>query len=126
MALLPSVVVLAQCLVVAGSANLSTGGTGPLCRTVLQGVQPMRMVSIREANQSFSKLLKEVEAGETVVITRQGKPVAELGPRKQGPMQDPELRADYERWSAKLREWKGDGYRVGKITEEDKYGPLAD
>ena len=84
----------------------------------------MRTVSIREANQSFSRLVKEVEAGETVVITRQGKPVVEMNPRKASRLDDPELRAAFERWSAHLREWKGDGYRVGKITEEDKYGPI--
>lgn len=84
----------------------------------------MRTISIREANQNFSRLVKEVEAGETVVITRQGKPVVELTPRKASRLDDPEFRADLERWSAHLREWKGDGYRVGKITEEDKYGPI--
>lgn len=86
----------------------------------------MRMVSIRDANQNFSQLVKEVEAGETVVITRQGKPVAQLSPRPAHPMDDPKVRAEYERWSAALHKWPGDGYRVGKITEDDKYGPLED
>jgi prevent-host-death family protein len=36
------------------------------------------MVSAREANQSFSRVLGEAEAGEEVVITRHGKPVAVL------------------------------------------------
>jgi len=27
---------------------------------------------------------------------------------------------------ADLRDWRGDGCRVGKITEEDKYGPLPE
>jgi hypothetical protein len=60
------------------------------------------------------------------VITRQGKPVAELGPRRASRLDDPEFRAACERWSAHLHELKGDGYRVGKITEEDKYGPIED
>lgn len=84
----------------------------------------MRMVSIRDANQNFSRLVKEVEAGETVVITRQGKPVAELGPCNASKLDNPEERAVFERWSAHLRELKGDGYRVGKITEDDKYGDI--
>lgn len=86
----------------------------------------MRTISIRDANQSFSRLIREVEAGETVVITRQGKPVAQLRPQAANPLDDPEVRAAHERWSARLHAWKGDGYRVGKITEEDKYGPIED
>lgn len=84
----------------------------------------MRTVSIRDANQNFSRLIKEVEAGETVVITRQGKPVAELKPRPASRLDDPQVRAAYERLQRHFAEWQGDGYRVGKITEEDKYGPL--
>jgi prevent-host-death family protein len=40
----------------------------------------MRSVSAREANQSFSRVLSEAEHGETIVITRRGKPVAVVGP----------------------------------------------
>lgn len=40
----------------------------------------MKTVSAREANQAFSKLLNEVAAGEDVVITRRGAPVARLTP----------------------------------------------
>lgn len=86
----------------------------------------MRTVSIREANQNFSRLMKEVEAGETVVITRQGKPVAELKPRPASRLDDPKVRAAYERLQRRFAEWPGDGFRVGKITEEDKYGPFDD
>ncbi len=84
----------------------------------------MRTVSIREANQSFSRLLKDVEAGETVVITRQGKPVAELKPRPASRLDDPEFREAYERLKRHLAQLPRDGYRVGKITEEDKYGDI--
>ena len=40
----------------------------------------MKVVSARDANQSFSKLLAEVEAGRTVVITKRGLPVARMLP----------------------------------------------
>jgi prevent-host-death family protein len=40
----------------------------------------MRTVSSREANQGFSSLLSKVEAGEEVVITKHGRPVAMLTP----------------------------------------------
>jgi prevent-host-death family protein len=82
----------------------------------------MRTVSIRDANQNFSRLVKEVEAGETVVITRQGKPVAELVPRQPSRLDDPQFRARFQQLRQRLREWPRDGYRLGKVTEEDKYG----
>jgi prevent-host-death family protein len=40
----------------------------------------MRAVTAREANQAFSRLLGEAERGESVVITRRGRPVAVLSP----------------------------------------------
>ena len=38
----------------------------------------MREVSLREANQNFSACIAEVEAGEHIVLTRRGEPVAEI------------------------------------------------
>ena len=38
----------------------------------------MKTVSARDANQTFSRLLKEVERGESVVITKHGEPIAML------------------------------------------------
>jgi prevent-host-death family protein len=40
----------------------------------------MKTVTAREANQGFSALLAEVEAGEEVVVTKHGRPVARLVP----------------------------------------------
>jgi len=40
----------------------------------------MSSVGAREANRSFSKILKEAENGKTITITRNGKPVARLEP----------------------------------------------
>lgn len=37
-------------------------------------------VNIYEAKSSFSKLVAAAESGETVIIARNGKPVAQLGP----------------------------------------------
>lgn len=39
-----------------------------------------RVVSASDANQNFSRLLGEAEAGETITIQRRGKPVAMLVP----------------------------------------------
>jgi prevent-host-death family protein len=37
-----------------------------------------KTVTVREANQSFARCIREVEAGEEFVITRNGTPVARL------------------------------------------------
>ncbi len=40
----------------------------------------MRTVNVQEAKTRLSELLKQVEAGEQVVIARAGRPIAELRP----------------------------------------------
>jgi prevent-host-death family protein len=52
----------------------------------------VKNVSAREANQSFSRVLGEAEAGEEIVITRHGKPVAVLRPYRWS-LDTPERRA---------------------------------
>jgi len=42
-------------------------------------------VTARDANQRFSKLLGQVEAGESFVITKRGVPVARLVPEPEAP-----------------------------------------
>ncbi len=39
-----------------------------------------KVVTLREANQAFARCVREVEAGEEYVITRNGAPVARLVP----------------------------------------------
>lgn len=39
-----------------------------------------KTITLRDANQGFSRCIREVEAGEEFVITRKGKPVAKLTP----------------------------------------------
>ena len=41
-------------------------------------------VALREANQPFAKYVRAVETGESLVITRHGKPVARLVPVEPG------------------------------------------
>lgn len=45
-----------------------------------EGKSAAKPVTLREANQSFTKLVRAVEAGEEFVITRRGVPVARLAP----------------------------------------------
>lgn len=82
----------------------------------------MRSTTVRDANQNFSKLLAEVEQGETVLITKNGHTVAELRPRADDPREDSEWRAAYERMLELMRAWPDRDYEAGKITEDDKYG----
>ncbi len=45
----------------------------------------MKHVKLREANQQFSRLVRQVrETGETFVVMRNGEPVAQLGPVMSG------------------------------------------
>ena len=47
-------------------------------------VNGMVQVTVAEAKAQFSRLLDSVEAGQPVVITRRGKPIAERVPRLRG------------------------------------------
>lgn len=40
----------------------------------------MTTVNVYEAKSSFSKLIARAEAGETIIVARNGRPVAQLGP----------------------------------------------
>ena len=46
----------------------------------------MKKVNIYEAKSSFSKLLREVAAGEEIVIAKDGRPIARLVPVREGGM----------------------------------------
>jgi prevent-host-death family protein len=72
----------------------------------------MRTVTAREANQSFSKLLADVEAGETVVITKHGRRVAELKPVDMPDEDEASRRARLRAFVEQLRvgvEFEGEG-----------------
>ena len=42
----------------------------------------MRTVSIREAKNRLTELARDVEEGETIVVTRNGRPIFDLVPHK--------------------------------------------
>jgi antitoxin (DNA-binding transcriptional repressor) of toxin-antitoxin stability system len=63
-----------------------------------------------------------VEQGETVLITKNEKTVAQLRPRADNTREDPVWRAKFEHMVQLMGETPDTGYRVGKITEDDKYG----
>ena len=78
----------------------------------------MGAISIRELNSNLSKAVARVEAGETIDITRNGRVVAEL--RAKRPVRDKKWWKTYREMVAVME--KGFPGKVGKITEEDKYG----
>lgn len=82
----------------------------------------MREMIVREAQQNFSKLIAAAERGETIVITKNGIPVARIVPQSGIRADDPERQAAYNELMKRLRSKCGTGFRVGKITEDDKYG----
>jgi prevent-host-death family protein len=59
----------------------------------------MVTVGVFEAKNTLSELIEKVEAGEEIVITRRGQPVARLVPPRQG-----DSREQRERAVAALRE----------------------
>jgi len=62
----------------------------------------MGVISIREFNASVSRTLARVEAGETMEITRNGKIIAELKPKRLRKSDDPEWRENFDRLMAIL------------------------
>ena len=86
----------------------------------------MRTVTAREANQNFSKLLADVEGGETVVITKHGRPVAEFRPKPRDKRDDPEWQAAQLRLGealdeARERAARKPEWRYEPMTEDEIY-----
>ena len=71
------------------------------------------------ANQEFSRLIRDVERGEGVLITRRGRPIAKLMPHSADKTADPEWAAAYRRMMGLLQE----GASLGglKIGREELY-----
>ncbi|HEX4741449.1 MAG TPA: type II toxin-antitoxin system prevent-host-death family antitoxin [Caulobacteraceae bacterium] len=70
----------------------------------------MREVAASDAKTHLAQLLSDVEDGETIVITRHGRPVARLVPETD------RRQAEIDRALAGIRALR---HRTGKITVED-------
>lgn len=68
-----------------------------------------KTISLREANQGFSRCIREVEAGEEYVITRRGEPVARLVPLGGRRVLTPEQEAALARTRARMEK----GWPIG-------------
>lgn len=79
----------------------------------------MRTVSLMTANQEFSKLIRQVEGGDELVITRRGVPIAMLVPHRGDRTVDAVWTAAYQRMMARLE----DGASLGglKIRRDELY-----
>ena len=82
----------------------------------------MREMSVREANQNFSKVIAAAEHGETIMVTKNGKPVARIAPQSADRTRDPEWQAAYRALARRLKTKRQTDFRLGKITEADRYG----
>lgn len=78
----------------------------------------MAVLSVRELNANISRALARVEAGETLDIAKNGKVIAEIRPKP--PVRDAAWQKAYDETVEFLK--VGLPLKVGKITEEDKYG----
>jgi prevent-host-death family protein len=75
-----------------------------------------KTVTLREANQSFARCIREVEAGEEFVITRNGTPVARLSPVSERRVLTPEQQAAWERMKAAMD--KGWDIGAGRLDRD--------
>jgi prevent-host-death family protein len=82
----------------------------------------MREITVREADQNFSQVIAAAERGETIIVTKNGRPVAKITPQPADRANDPEWCANFAALKKSLRSKRGSGFRVGTITQDDKYG----
>ena len=85
----------------------------------------MREMTVREANQNFSQVIAAAERGETIIITKNGTPVARITPQTADRTSDPEWQSAFAALRKSLRSKRATGYRVGTISEDDIYGDDA-
>jgi prevent-host-death family protein len=78
-----------------------------------------KIISLREANQAFSRCVREVEEGEEFTITRNGEPVARLVPAGVKRVLTPEQEAARARLRARME--KGWPLGIGKINRDELY-----
>jgi prevent-host-death family protein len=75
-----------------------------------------KTVTLREANQSFARCIREVEGGEEFVITRNGAPVARLSPVSKRRVLTPVQQAAWERMKAAMD--KGWDIGAGRLDRD--------
>ena len=66
----------------------------------------MKTATVREAQHHLTRLLKEVEAGEEIVLTRRGVEIAKLSPLRDRVV---ERDVNWASWVSEQRGWVNDG-----------------
>ena len=82
----------------------------------------MKAVGVYEAKTNFSSLLDEVELGETVTITRHGKPIATWQKAEPGAGSPEEVDAILKEFAAFRAAHRGalDGLSIRELIEEGR------
>ena len=74
-----------------------------------------KTITLREANQAFSRCIREVEAGEEITITRRGQPVARIVPLRAERVLTPEQEAARARAYERMKKgWHLGGERFNR------------
>jgi prevent-host-death family protein len=82
-----------------------------------------KTITLREANQAFSRCIREVEAGEEITITRRGEPVARIVPVRKGKrVLTPEQEAARARALERMK--KGWPIGAGRFNRDELYDEI--
>ena len=83
-----------------------------------------KTITLREANQAFSRVIREVEAGEEFTITRNGEPVARLVPARRERVLTPEQEAARARARARMEQ----GWHLGgeRLNRDELYDEIVE
>jgi len=81
-----------------------------------------KTITLREANQTFSRCIREVEAGEEITLTRRGEPVARIVRARQKRVFTPEQEAA----RARARERMKKGWHLGgeRFNRDELYDEI--
>lgn len=78
-----------------------------------------KTVTLRDANQNFAKYVRQVEAGEEIVITRRGAAVVRMLPAAGKRVLTPQQQAARRRAFARMK--KGWPLGIGKLDRDSLY-----
>lgn len=80
-----------------------------------------KIITAREANQNFAKVLRDVETGKRFTVTRKGKPVARIiaSPKAGGRVLNPEQERALDRFTGHMR--KGWPLGIKKVDRDEIY-----
>jgi len=71
-----------------------------------------KTISLRDANQQFAEIVRQVESGQTYIVTRRGQPVARIEPVSKKRKLTPAQEAAWKR----LKRIMEKGYDLGGIA----------